>query len=286
MIQVYNSATNSPSSRDILKHFSTTPGASANRIEGMYSHQEYRAITSNGMVNRLSMQGEVLKSITLDEHIQNFSDFASKFKLYEFTADIKNPLRINDLWDDDPIGSAGPSIVDPDILSKEACTQLHMLFNPFKGVIHPHEIFAHISPKEVKKIKNSYANNALFQQEIKKRKARAKAIGEDFSSAQYQEIVWIDFTLKLRLWALEYGYDSFIYLNEKEGDNTDTIIPLKPNQIITTGKTMAFNKALYLDQIKDRVIQVLNRNQHSVGTLTHVLWAQEDPMQYWYHDNP
>ena len=38
------------------------------------------------------------------------------------------------------------------------------------------------------------------------------------------ESVWVQLTLKLRLWALENKFDSFIYKNDDEGGGDDSYV--------------------------------------------------------------
>ena len=139
-----------------------------------------------------------------------------------------------------------------------------------------------MSPTAIKAIKRSYSKNVFFAEELKKRKLRSKAIGENFEQAQYQEIVWLDFTFKLKAWALKNDFDCFVYANDKEGNGEDTFVALRQNQVKSTGQFLYFQEDKYLSEMPS-IIQgiVKNYNNKPFRVAQHVLWGQQNPMCYW-----
>jgi len=115
-----------------------------------------------------------------------------------------------------------------------------------------------------------------------KRKNRSKAIGEDFSQAQYQEVVWLDLTLKFKNWAINKGYDSFVYSNTKEGNGEDNFITLLPRQLKRTDNELHFIKDLYLNEMPSVIKRMIDRSRSRSSVIVHhALWGQQNPMRYW-----
>lgn len=139
-----------------------------------------------------------------------------------------------------------------------------------------------MSNRDIKGIKRSYDTNPLFKVELKKRKYRSESIGESFSKAQFQEIVWLGLTFKLKTWALGKGYDSFVYSNHKEGNGEDSFVTLLPQQAKATGKSFEFLEQKYLAEIPSEICSMIERLRHQRAKLQyHILWAQQNPMFYW-----
>ncbi len=136
--------------------------------------------------------------------------------------------------------------------------------------------------KDAKSIKKRYSNNALFNAELKKRKNRTKAVGGEFKSEQLQEFVWLDLTFRLKEWEINKGYDSFIYMNNKEGKNEEAYITLKPDQLKRTNKSYVFCREKYIEEIPALIEKmVLDSTRKSASTIYNALWAMQDPMSYW-----
>lgn len=282
-MRVYNAdKIHSKSESIIFKHLGTNPSVAANRIEGMFAHQAPIVVTHEGDVTVCDTFGIAIKTIGIDEHLLNFCKFVTQFSIYEYTIQTSRPLRLVDLWEDDPIGSAGPNVVDQTLISTSEKKEIQSLFSPFTDVIYPRDVYSALSKNDIKQIKNSYSGNALFEQEFKKRKTRSRAIGEDFRNAQFQEIVWLDYMLKLRSWALKRGYDSFVYSNTKEGDGSENYVTLLPGQLSSTKRAMTFLEEKYLREMPSRFRNMLIAKQHKPLEVTkHTLWVQKDPMVYW-----
>lgn len=265
-----------------FNHFGTKPVSSAERVEGMFAHQERYAIASDLSVSVLDANGNIVRRMTLAEHLEMFCAFAETFSINEYTFLAKNSLRLNDIWEDDPIGSGGPGVVEESQLTESQKKQVIALFQPFSDVIYPDNIFQALSKKEIKKIKRGYTNNHIFLAEYRKRKRRSEAIGENFKEAQFQEIVWLDLTFKLIRWAISQNYDSFVYENVNEGDGSDNVVNLMPNQFEKTGRALFFQKDKYLDEMPQLIKQLTaSRHFKPVEEVRHALWGQQNPMRYW-----
>lgn len=266
----------------MFKHVGTSPFAAADRIEGMFAHQRTITFTSQHLVNVHNSSGHIIKTMQLAELLSEFCAFVRQFSIREYSVQFNKPLRLIDLWEDDPIGSAGPNVVDVSSVILDEKMEIQSLFSPFSGVIYPMHVYATFSRNEIKAIRDMYKSNALFQQEFKKRKARSRAIGEDFNQTQYQEIIWLDFTLKLRSWAIAKGYDAFVYSNTKEGDGSDTFITLLSHQLQSTGKSLVFLEEKYLREMPGIIKANLNRCQNTIPEVAlHALWGQRNPIPYW-----
>ncbi len=273
---------NSKNKSFILKHLGTSPIAAAERVEGMFSHQQLCSFSSDFSVNVHDISGNIIQTKTLEQHLVAFCNYVKSFSISEYSTHANRPLRLVDLWEDDPIGSAGPMIVEPSEITLSEQREVQDIFSPFSDVVYPQHIFNVMSKKSIKGIKRHYINNVIFTEELKKRKIRSKAIGEDFSQVQYQEIVWLDLTFKFKAWALCKGYDSFVYSNTKEGNGEDTFITLLPNQLKSTGKIVEFLKEKYLEEMPSIIKEMVNgyRN-NSFEVAHHALWGQRNPMSYW-----
>ena len=282
-MKVYNtSAKGNGGSAGVFIHFGETPRASVERVEGMFAHQSNAFVSSSGWVRQWDLYGRPIGDISIDQHLMDFCDFAETFRIQEYTLSHKKLLRINDLWEDDPIGSAGPNLVGDQLVNREQVASLRSIFSPFSDVIYPEDIFKALSKKDIKRIRRRYDGNTFFQEELNKRKSRAKSIGEDFRESQYQGIVWLDLTFKFRSWALEHGYDALVYTNVKEGGGADNYVTLMPGQVERTGRRYAFLREKYLDEMPSLLRkESANLKKNASGVVVHALWCQKDPMPYW-----
>ncbi|MGR6838027.1 hypothetical protein ACU5DF_02550 [Aliivibrio wodanis] len=283
MVNVYNADRINVKNRSfILKHLGISSVAAAERIEGMFAHQAMCSFNPDLSVNVHDRKGKIIASQTLNEHLLSFCDYAKTFSISEYSIAVKNPLRLLDLWGDDPIGSAGPQVVDTKQLTSSQTEDIQKLFYPFSSVIYPPQILSIMSLKDIKNIKRRYLGNKFFEAEFKKRKFRSKAVGEDFNQAQYQEIVWLDFTFKLKSWALNNGFDSFVYSNNKEGNGEDTYITLFSNQVTSTSNALFFQEEKYLSEMPEAIKKMITSHGNgSYRVINHALWGQKDPMCYW-----
>jgi len=280
---VYNSESTSNKQNNlglIFKHLSISKRASAERVEGMFALQKQCKMTSNFVVYLQDYATGATEQKTIEQYLNSFCEYARLFSIYEYEFESKNPLRIIDLWEDDPIGSGGPKVIADTTIKLSWQKEINTLFQPFTDVIYPHHTHQNVSKKDLKKIMKRYANNPLFLSELRKRKTRSAAIGEDFTKARHQELVWLDLTFKLKTWAVGKGYDSFVYTNDKEGGGADTYVTLLPNQLKRTGNRLVFNTKKYMDEAPNSIRQELGSSQKS-ETRHHMLWGGNDPTRYW-----
>ncbi|MHA2940499.1 hypothetical protein ACXJY6_19685 [Vibrio sp. RC27] len=265
-----------------FKHLGVSPIAAAERVEGMFAHQERCSISEDLIVSTHDVYNRIIKQQTLDQHLIEFCNYSKTFSISEYVIHANRPLRLIDLWEDDPIGSAGPKVVSHNQLTEQELKEVQSIFYPFTDVIYPRDIFSVMSLNDIKGIKRQHMENAFFANELKKRKYRSKAIGEDFNQAQYQEIVWLDLTFKLKNWALGKGFDSFVYSNKKEGNGEDTFVTLLPNQLEATGRTMEFIEDKYLLEMPKIISELVNSGCYKFfEEVNHLLWGCQNPMPYW-----
>lgn len=266
----------------VLKHLGTSPDAAMRRIEGMFVHQREIGFEGDGQVRVFDSSKATFKKMSLRDLLSEFCSFVRLFTVAEYSLRSEQSLRLVDKWEDDPIGSAGPGVVDLNLISESDKAEIFTLFAPFRDVIYPFEIFNKLPKRHIKGLKNSYTKDPLFDQEFKKRKTRSLAIGEDFRHAQFQEVVWLDYTMRLRNWALSKGYDTFVYSNIKESDGRDTFVTLKENQISRTGRVFVFLENKYLQEMQSLMEPIISTNYFQLrGEIQHVLWGQRDPSPYW-----
>ena len=266
----------------VLKHVGLSSSSAANRIEGMFANQNNCDFGLDYSVNFRDVFKRVINKKSLEQHLTDFCEHVKKFTISEYVFTATKPLRLIDLWDDDPIGSAGPKVVDQSQLTSIEKQEVESIFYPFSEVIYPPHIFSIIPLSEIKRLKQRYSSNCFFKDEFNKRKERSLAIGEDFNHAQYQETVWLDFTFKLRKWALGKGYDSFVYFNKKESNGEDNYITLLPDQLQKTQICLEFLEDKYMSEmplILRRFID--NWGGQSNETYYHLLWGQSCPMSFW-----
>jgi hypothetical protein len=269
---------NSKSKTDMFKHFALSTTTAANRVEGMFAAQERCAIKPDGLVYVESQIGTLVPKRTLSEHLDLFVQHATNCNISIYNAKIEKPLRLNDLWDDDPIASGGLNIISMDSVSEQEFMDLTSLFGPFQNANEFARYQYHYSQSELKKLKCSYKNNRIFQDEYQKRKRRA-VITRDLLVPDF-ELIWLDLTLKLRVWALERGYDSFVYSNKKESTGEDCYICLLPNQTQKIS-SMTFLADKYLSEVPKHVYSVFERHIGVGQEVFHALWGGKDPSQFW-----
>lgn len=232
-MQLFHGSKTGKKPGDILSHFGSMLAA-AHRLESIFASQEHRAFHArfNGFVV-LDYHGQPVRLESFQETLNSFVSYIKTATILKTSVDIKHPLRLKDCWMDDPIGSGGLEIFqDNNDLSGQQREELREIFHPFVGILYPDVVYTLLSPGQIKDIFAQGKNNHYFQNEFKKRKERSIAIGEDFAMAAAHESVWVDLTLKLRLWAIKNGFDSFVYKNEEEGSVGDeSYVSLQKNQV-------------------------------------------------------
>lgn len=157
------------------------------------------------------------------------------------------------MWGDDPIGSGGPSIIIPSGLTPNEFASARNIFLPYTGIVYPNLIEQHCSSNDIKTIEKRYRKNKLFKRELKKRYTRAKAENENPDEYEVNEHVWLDVTFKFRDWALEHGYDSFVYRNDKEGRGSDSYVLLREKNILKPVKSYSVDIDKYLSEVPKRL---------------------------------
>lgn len=281
---LYNADNKSSAETGILKHLASTPKAAADRVEGMFSSQQNSAINSDLSVSLLDELGRfVIGTKPLHQHLAEFCIHANKYSIYKYHVQFEKPLRLNDLWEDDPIGSGGLGIIDKKGLSSEDYKEICSIFYPFSSVVVPRNVFGALSIEDIKGIEDSYKTSPLFQIELSKRVNRYKAIREELTQPKYLlEIVWLDLTFKLINWATDKGFDSFVYANQKEGNGEDCYVTLKANQVQETNERFEFQEKRYLNEMPQFIASMVHSLRHRPRTTVYnALWGLQDPMRYW-----
>lgn len=287
-MKVFNASLEGSIKNSPLTHLSTSLSTAAARIEGMFALKERCGFNRGGSISVLDEFNRTIKTKNLEDYLSDFCTHARKFKIYEYVITTKRPLLLVDLWEDDPIGSGGPKVLEQSGLPKRELEKAQALFKPFKDVIYPPHIVGTMTRREIKSIQRSYSQNTIFSKEFKKRKSRYKKINEDFKDIKFSEVVWLDYTLKLREWALRMGYDSFVYKNHKEGNGEDTYVTLLPDQLSITGTTLSFDEQKYLQEMPEIIRQIITKHnsQHSQRSnyqpeVFNLLWGKRNPAPYW-----
>lgn len=95
-------------------------------------------------------------------------------------------------------------------------------------------------------------------------------------------------TLRLRDWALQNGFDSFVYQNDQEGDGELTYVALTETQLEETGETYVFAKEDYLERVTPMFSGFLrhnwemsHRDTQAAVKQTGTFWAGFDPLSFW-----
>ncbi len=295
-MKLYHSSFSNTKSDDVLKHFGELQ-TSFRRLNSMFMTK-----------NRLGFDG--VDFIRFDYHynptercepnsiLQDFIAYLASAKIECFEIEAKNPLRLKDAWEDDPIGSAGLAAFEgSDQLSELEKQSLKRLFAPFEDIIYPHDVFLNLSTAELKNMRNYVRNNPFAKKEFEKRKSRSMAIGEDFNVAATQEYVWVYLMMKLRQWALERRYDSFVYANTGEGFGDDAYVTLKSGQAGKPVSVYSFDKDSYMSGVASEWNQWINKlHQESTSNPStsnflseeskvmgdQLMWGGQDPMKYWH----
>jgi hypothetical protein len=269
-----------------LSHFGSMTAA-VERIDSIYGIQYPKALTADIVFIRLDHNNEPLSIENSMEALESFASFMQTATVSRYSADIKNPLRLTDCWEDDPIGSGALQIFKGNNdLSENELVKLKELFSPFSQIIYSEHVQFMLSKNAVKDLKKRSEKDPLFKEEIEKRKQRLQAIGEKWAPAESRELVWVNLTLKLRNWALENKYDAFVYKNDCEGENEDSYITLKGRQGLKREEDFQFNKDMYLKTVSPIFDRYLNKIYKTGQTRVPGLhWAELEPTQFWSKKN-
>lgn len=266
----------------IFSHFGSHL-ASAHRIESAFAISNPHAFDGQQFIEYDYNQNPTGKKRTPKELASKFAEHAKKTTIRGFDCDIKKPLRLADHWMDDPIASGGLQIFEnTKTLSDTDKKELTNLFAPFTYNLYPDEVYKLLTTPRMKAILKAVKKNKIASNELKKRQSRSLAIGENFKKASAHEAVWVYLSVKLRNWANEKGYDSFVYANIEEGDGGDSYVTLNNNQISTPTETLIFNHEKYEKTILphfDSFIKIQMAGPPKSHTDT--FWAGRDPTSFW-----
>lgn len=233
--------------------------------------------------------GFTIGQTTPEQYLIDFAEDIGNTRIFEHEADIKNPLRVNDCWGDDPIASGGMELFkDTDLLEKDR-KSLRELFFPFSGIIYPQHISSVYSEHDVKKIRRQYQGNSLFRRELEKRIRRSRLLGEPLDQALPQEIVWVYLTIKLRNWALERGFDSFSYRSPSEGGG-DCYATFCKGQSGRVTSIYRLDKRYYIESVlpafESRLVgyaEAKRTNPQAFGSdiPTEIFWGYDGVKKFW-----
>lgn len=280
----HGSAKNKMPTELALSHLSTSKNAAAERIEALFTGQCYTGITVDGNIEIIDPINHRSEKLTLRRHLTQFQEYLCTCKIYEFELEVLSPLRVEDLWEDDPIGSGGFDITAPSGLGLSERETVKQLFSPYVGVVYPELIWNHCTQSDIERIGKKYRSNRLFKRELKKRYDRARANGEQPGHYEVNEQVWLDLTFKFRAWAIENGYDALVYSNYKEGNGADCYVLLKENSKPKPVRSYKIDLEEYIKKVPERLdIQIAKMvEKANSGRLpTSLLWADLDPKLFW-----
>jgi len=288
-MQQYRSSLSSQVPSATLTHFGSLSSA-LHRIHTQYVGQYIRGFNGKKFVLH-DYYGSKVGEESLEEALEAFTEFVKNSCVRKFELNIKKSLRLKDCWEDDPIGSGAMGLFEGngDLTSKQRA-ELKAIFAPFVYPIFPQDIMLHLSPRDVKKMKNKWRTNAIFKDEFLKRQERSHAIGENFTIASVHETVWLDKTMQLRKWALDNGYDSFVYENNSEGAGEDSFVTLKKDQIKRISEPFVFCEEKYRDLVwPDFSAFIQNahnqakRAEAGASKQQDTFWSGFDPEVFWSH---
>ncbi len=283
-MELYHGTLSDQKGHDVLRHHGSLL-ASIHRINSMFCSQNSMGFDGEEfIVSNIHQQTQTRASI--NDIQERFVSYISQARFSKLNVDIQNPLRLSDCWEDDPIGSGALEIFNGnDALTTEQRADLQSVFRPFEKIIYPHDVASKLSQKSLKAVQKFVRENKFAKEQLKKRKGRSKAIGEDFRIAAAHENVWIYLTIKLRDWALRNDFDSFVYLNSEEGEGCDSYVTLKPKQssIVTSYE---FDMERYKAEVAPLFERTL-KEAHSARYLSKpkhmaekMYWADKDPKDF------
>lgn len=289
-MNLYHGSINN-SSKHEFKHFGSVM-TSIQRLDGMFLAQGEIHFDGGPKCVIKPINGGELIVRTLEENLKAFCILANDFVIQKHEVNINNPLRVNDEWGDDPIGSGGFSIIVQDERSSKELIELKTIFQPFLEPAMPGFILSKYLPKQINSIKKELYKNVIFKAELQKRKKKAAAIGVDFKDVLSEEIVWLMLTHNLRNWCLENRYDALVYKNIKEGTGEDCYVTLSSKQVGAPREEMTFDSQKYMDTIlpiyQEFIRSSITKHVYAKGnhnnTIQRVagsMWSGQDPLSFW-----
>lgn len=287
MILHHGAEFNQKESNPVLRHMGSMLAA-ARRLESKYAAQANRLYAGGDKFIIVEHDGRQRQE-TLAQTLSRFCGYMNNCRIVSVDVNVRSSLRLHDCWDDDPIGSGGLKIFSScSELSLQQHDQLRAIFSPFVDVIYPDHVHALLPREKIKRIYKSASSNALFKDLLAGRKSRLVAIGKYDVESMYHEAVWIDLTLRLRLWAIENGFDSFVYENTLEGAGEDSYVILAASHMSKPNYEYTFNSEKYLNTVLPIFKQflqetLLDHSQRfdSASIVQHIFWSGLDPLLFW-----
>lgn len=161
-------------------------------------------------------------------------------------------------------------------------------FAPFDGEMGVLEIQSRIDGATLKKAKKYCEQNPFAKRQISMRKRRSLAKGEPWDIVSLYESYWVQRTMEFRQWAINAGYDGFVYENFTEGHGEKSIVCLHDKQA-TIIQSVTFDSDSYLSTVRPifkAFVQTnltpdsnLRRNKN--GQICDLLWAGMAPESFW-----
>ncbi len=230
--------------------------------------------------------GHFLGDTDITDICKAFADYASNVVISGFDANIKNPLRVEDCWDDDPIGSGAMDLFQENKqLTEPQRDSLRQVFYPFSGTVYTEDVMFRISDKDLEKLIREWENNAIFRREFEKRRTRFLSLNEPEDIATQNETVWLALTMRLRKWATNNGFDSFVYANQSEGTGDDSYVTLRRGQLgVKPIERRHFVAESYLKDAPQKMLNCLweacESPDNTLG-VQDLIWGGRDPASFW-----
>ncbi|MEZ9910078.1 hypothetical protein AB4371_16705 [Vibrio sp. 10N.261.51.A3] len=267
-----------------LKHYSADINGAIVRAAAMFAGQNQYGYNYDGHFSFKPDNSDQITTLTIKEFISKFVESMQEVTILEFDKPTGKYLEINDVWDDDPVGSGGLSIFSRQSVMDDEYRELEQLFYPFTSIIYPQDIYQVFSKQDVKKIHKSLNQNVLGKKELKARKFRASKVGEDWTSSKNQESVWVYYTLELRKWAIKKGYDYFKYINNQESNGAYSFIALSDNTLQKRPVSYKFDSDKFVNVATWLLEHEMNKHNGGVD-ISNVIWCNQEPSYYWVRND-
>lgn len=267
-----------------LQHYADELDVAITRALAIFAGIEQYRANRDGTFLYVPNNGSSTTTITPEQFKDAFLESMSAITIYEYEKPKGRTLKLNDVWLDDPIGSAGIDILDVNVLTEKQRTEVMAIFSPFIGVIYPQHVAKVYSKSDISKIYKQITRTKLGRDEMASRKYRSLSLGESWSISKPQETIWTYLTLELRKWALSDGYDYFCYVNTHEKDGSMCYVALSDN---TFGKPIAryrFDHERYNELPESALItrtkELALKGESSVQ-IDDFIWCGPPPSDYW-----
>ncbi len=267
-----------------LQHYANEFDVAITRAIAIFAGIEQYRANSDGTFLYSPNNGGTITTITPEQFKEAFLDSMKAVTICEYEKPKGKPLKLNDVWLDDPVGSGGTKILDMNVLTEKQISELKAIFSPFNGLIYPQHVTEHYSKNEISKIYKQITKTKLGKDEMASRKFRSLTLGESWSLSKPQETIWIYLTLELRKWALNGGYDYFSYVNMHEKDGSICYVALSDN---TFGKPIAkyrFDHERYSELPASEIVARANAfalKGESSAQIDDFIWCGYAPSNYW-----